>query len=337
MAMRIGGRADWRPEARRSWTIRPAERATHPPAIFLPGQLDLARGLGIETSWRLEEERLLGGARERAPTRAYELRDALLDGAHVLLGRSWMALGPRRRRLLSLGATPRRRSGALACTYAGGKFFGHWVKDDAPLSLLAARHDEPVATARPLYAHEPRYAALMGLDWTRLPRARFDRLLAFDDPMNADRGARLAEMRRRLGAGPPGALPGAFIRRGRRGARRSLANEAAVEAALVRRGYLVIEPEAMTSDEIAARLRGVGTVVSVEGSQMAHGILALRDGGALVALTPPARLSNYNKEACDVVGLRYGLVIGRGVSADGAFEVDPGELSRTLDLVDRAT
>jgi capsular polysaccharide biosynthesis protein len=222
---------------------------------------------------------------------------------------------------------------ALACTYVGNRYFGHWILDDCPLHLLAREHAPPVGVARVAYAQEAEYARLWGLAIHQVASARVRSLMIFQDHgQNPSKRARHEWMRRpvlaRVGSRT---WPGVYFRRGRTGVQRVLTNEDEIERRLARRGFAIVDVQSTSVDEILTMSAGAGAVVGVEGSQMTHGLLGLvAPRGTVVALQVPWRFNNLFKDVADCLGLQYAFVMG--VRAPGGFRLDPDELERTLDL-----
>jgi capsular polysaccharide biosynthesis protein len=119
-----------------------------------------------------------------------------------------------------------------------------------------------------------------------------------------------------------------FIRRGG-GSPRRLINEADVMAALSLRGFTVVDPQALSPEEVARACFGADVVVGVEGSHLAHGLMQMRPGAALVTIQPPDRFNNPFKDFCDASGLTYGFVVAE--AAGEGFRQHIEGLARILD------
>ena len=319
--------------ARREWVIAPPVRATRPRAVFLDGQLDRVTGVQEETTLEFELARVLGGEVHHAATMAYELQDAILVDGSVYAGGE-------RLRLLDGAFAPStlRRPGedidraALACTYVGNRYFGHWIADDSSLHLLAREHGEPIGAAREAYGQEAGFRQIWGMHTRMVTSARIRSLMVFQDfAQNDGKRRRYDWLRARVQeGGPEHPVRGVYLRRGSSGVKRVLTNDDEVEARLARRGFRTIDPTALPVEEVVKACAGTSCAVSVEGSQLAHGLMNVAAGGALIALQPPGRFNNVYKDRADCAGLRYGFVVG--TPAGDGFRVDADEVERTLDL-----
>lgn len=322
--------------AARTWVVHPGQRALRSRAYFLEGQLDRVEGVQEETTRDVEEGRVLGSPVEHAPTRAHELRDAVLVRGSVYSRGTRLTLFPGSA-LPSVLRSPREEveQAALDCTFVGNRYFGHWLTDDCPLNLLAREYAPPLGVARPPYPQEAGYFELWQLSTLKVDSMRVRSLLVFQDfGQNDGKRARYVALRTRLARCARSLQPrGVYLRRGTSGVRRVLTNEREIEERLVARGFELLDPAVASPTLVAQACAGAPCIASVEGSALAHGVMNVADGGAIVALQPPWRFNNAFKDYADCLGLRYGFVVGR--RTEGGFRIDPDELERTLDLCDR--
>jgi hypothetical protein len=82
----------------------------------------------------------------------------------------------------------------------------------------------------------------------------------------------------------------------------------------------------MVADLLDARV-----IITVEGSQAAHGVFTLAENGSLLILQPPRRFYNPHIEWTRLLGMRYGIVIGKDVDDGAGFLIDPDEVLRMVD------
>lgn len=321
----------------RSWAISPAETTSVPEAIYLRDSLDRIEGVGVSTTRENELRRIKGGRTEHAPTVAHEIRHAhLLDGSLYKGPWRWL-LARGRRPLYSRGDCVFEKSAALACTYYGSFYFGHWMRDDLSLALAADGIGKPVSTERAAFRHEPRYRELLGVHTAAYAACAFDRIVVVEDfSQNAFKRKRYDELRARLAARiPESPFRRVYLRRGAIGAQdpRVLTNGEQVESFLAARGFAVVDPDRLSSEEICRHLRGARMVVGVEGSHLAHAIYTMAADGVVCALQPPHRFNNVYKDYADCLGMRYAFVIG--VPGSGGFMIAEDDLARTLERIER--
>ena len=338
--------------AARSWEIAPGTTSISRGALFLPGQFERVTGTAYTGDPRRE---MAGGiVTAQPPTRGFEVRDAiLLDGSLYKLGKR-LDLHSRKHLPKIKRYIPRMRveyeieCGAIYNTYDGNEFFGLWLTDDCPTYLIAQEYGVAVATNhygvvvatnRNVATHIPQYEELLGMTTVRVNCAYLRKTILFDDDWgnNASKLQRFNLMREKLlGKVKLMPHPGVFIMRRDSGKARIMYNEVELAERLrERRGFRIIDVTRDSVSTIISTCAGAAVVIGVEGSNLAHGLMAMHAGGALVALQPPDRFCGVLKRTTDMAGINYGFVVGQAES--GGFRVDPIEVERTLDLLPRAS
>ena len=319
------------------WEIHPAEAVEISGGIWLPDQVEhIARTEFGALPDILAQ--MQGDPVEWTPaTMGYRLRDVdFVDG--VLYARG-AKLGLRDRKHggshLSYRRPERSLSGSMYESWIGNHWFGNWLLNDCLAYRLAEGVGHPTCSAPQRSGHIARYEELLGMAPERVGDVHFDELVVFDDVYNnASRQARAQDHRARILAGRDlPALPGVFIYRGTSGAARILENEAEIAERLeVEFGFRTLYIDRHSVDEIAEAVGGTDLVVGVEGSQLAHGVIAMRPGGTILTLQPADRVTTSLKLLTDCWRQTYAMVVGHG-SSSGGFRVDWGQLCRTLDLI----
>jgi len=322
----------------RTWTLCTKEVTTVVPAIYLTESLGRVSGVMSDTTYERELRRVEGGKVEHAATVVYTVAKARLYNGSLYAG-AW------RNPLLDRGAgSPHLRlepwvekTGALACTLYGNRYFGHWVYDDLPLSLAAETLDHPVIVARRPYHHEPGYRQMLDLERRTCTEGVFERMLVLEDVgQNSFKKRRYQELRARLRSRcPADGRSLIYIRRGARHAleRRFLVNGPEVERFLVSRGFRVVDPDELSAEEIVRQIMGAKLVIGTEGSHMAHAAYTMADDSVLCVLQPPDRFNNVFKDYTGCLDQRYAFVVG--APAEGGFRVEPDEIDRTLALIEK--
>lgn len=334
---RLGGLRACEPAqlASRSWQLAPGSEAVTPPAVFLPGQLERIAG------WAFCDEHpgreMVGGLHvTHAPTRAYELEDAWLIDGVLYKGAACLHLSPRSSRLPRLHVHHELAKAAIYCTPAGNRWFGQWLMDDCPAYPLARDAGVPVTTTRHAGPHAATYEAWLDMQPTVVRDAYLRRVVLFSDVgQNRDKHRRFRAMCEALRSHVEASEhPGVMLLRGTAGERRVLHDEPQLARRLhERRGLRIVDPMRTDLPTILAACAGARVVVGVEGSGLIHGLLALRPGGAVLALQPPRRFVGLYKHLTDRDDQRFAFVVGRPAGED--FVVDPEEVERTLDLLER--
>jgi len=313
--------------------VCPEEIRANRPAIFLPGQLERITGAPSESTKEEEVAAAIAPTTVHGATIAYHIKGAtLVDGSiyarhyrHFIADKSLIDTPPRELRHL--------KTAALASSYYGTKYFGHWLRDDCPSHLLAADFGEPLCLRTP-FPHQQAYQDYFGQDWTPTDRARIDHLVIFQDfGHNSLKRKRFALLRNRLRSRYPGTGKEAFVylRRGRSGVARLVQNEDEILEAIVKLGFVILDVASDPLDRILATLADAKLVVSIEGSHLAHCGAAIPTGGGLLVLQPCDRFSHTQRSWCESVGARFGFVVGMRSGAGYHFSVS--EILRTTDLM----
>lgn len=333
-------RASYGAVCEREWIVCPEEETRTPPAIYRPNELDRIVGVPPDTSFDHEMQRVRGGTRRHRATRAYVLADAEIRSGYLCKGAVKWKLSD----LRDIGSGDGRMQWhprlALGCTLTSNRYFGHWLTDGLALKLLASGVAPTVTTGESSTRHAGEYSEIFNLRPRAVSRARIGELTVFDDVgQNAgkrDRFRRLRELARaavkKTGGERTSPPLGVMLLRGTTGERRMLVNEQAIAEHLERRGFIIIDPERTSARDILRSALDARIVISVEGSQIVHGLFPLAEGGAVLALQPPARFNNVFKDYTDAMDLHYGFSIGKP-EADG-FSIDLDELDRLLDRVE---
>jgi len=325
-----GSRRALRELSGKNWLLCESESRLSPAAIYLENDLERVTEVMEDTTLERELGRIRGGTIEHAATIAYRLTEVdILEGS--------LYKGAVRQPLLRKSDISRKKAelqliedAAIACTFYGSFYFGHWMTDDLTLHLAAERVGNPLTIARKRYGHEPSYCGLFGIRQNFVERAKCKQLVIFDDfGQNSYKRERYELLRSRLQNGVKGkGNARVFIRRGSSGSARSLMNSEAVETLLASQGFAIVDPEHLTVEEIVEQTLGADLVVGVEGSHLTHGLFAMADGGTLCVLQPPYRFNNWYKDFTDCLGMRYAFITG--ATTEGGFVIEPDRLERLM-------
>jgi hypothetical protein len=320
--------------ARRSWVVAPATQAVEPAAIHVGG-LERVTGAGSYSTLAGQLDIIRGGPVNHMPVIAHELRNAALVDGNLFAGAHRALLNPGSPalswRMLEAEDLP---ESTLGSTFFGNLYFGHWLTEDLPLTLLASAYAPVLSTQLRPTEHQPQYLEHSALTCRRVAAAHVRTLTVFEDKAQGPtKQARYRELRSRLNPHGPIANghPGVFLWRGDSGSKRMMSNEAAVAARFEQQGFRIVRPQGMAVPELLAAIRGAHTVVSVEGSHMLHGLFAIAEGGSFLTLQPPDRFSNPIKYYADALDLGYGFVVGH--AEEVGFRIDADEALRTWELL----
>ena len=274
------------------------------------------------------------------PTEAYLLRNVTLNGPFFYSG---MHKGD----LYAPNQLPPHATEAegfadlphcvLSGTYAGAKWYGHFLHDDLPLQMAAISLGHPVLNARRIYSHEPGWRAAVGIALPDRYHRFFARemIVISDYSQNRYKQQRLRMMRQKLADRPKTAHRRVYIRRGAGGNKRILINEEEVLSLLQRQlGFSVFDPDGLSVAQIIDECNGAEFFVSVEGSHANPPLFTAAEGAKAVLLLPPFRVSDNMPRIFRTAGIRCGMFVGdpHGNGHD-EFTVNPQELARFIETL----
>jgi capsular polysaccharide biosynthesis protein len=316
--------------------IDPGKTVTGRKGLCLPGQLDRVTNVPFGMSVSRELDEFANATRHIGASVRYEFRDVAIDGyrlataQRVKIYRDDPAFGLADVPMIMLDEA------ALRTSYVAVHFFGHWLRDDCATQLLAEDYGPVLAMQTPAWPDKQAYRALLGRDYVEASRARVGRLHMFDDISQTDhKVARFRQSRGHFAAVAPkrAALGTVFLARGAGGTARDLVNQDALIEVMTARGIEVLHAENASVATIVAALQGARILISVEGSQISHGLLTLADKAGILVLQPPDRFFNSHMDWSHALDMHYAVVVG--TPQPGGFSIAEDELLATLDLLDR--
>ena len=202
------------------------------------------------------------------------------------------------------------------------------------LYLAARGLGDPFIVKRTPFLHESGYRQLLNISCEPVDRAYFDHVVVLRDfGQNAYKRMRYEILRNRLEerARPTGAKR-VLLRRGNLGESRAIVNAPEFESYLKSQGFAILEPERLTSSEIAEQTMGAEVVIGIQGSQIPQALLTMAHGGILCLLQPTFRFNNTTKGYTDCLDTRYAILVGH--SDPGGFSIDMKGLKRMLERID---
>jgi capsular polysaccharide biosynthesis protein len=331
----LKGRQTYQEVCDQQWILHPRETSLSPKAIYRSEDLDKVTAVHPETTYEHELRRIRGSEMEHAATTVYRLRQAHFLQGYVYKGAMRHCLVTTKERLFPALATERIEQAALACTFAGLRYFGHFMTDDLTLAMAAEPLAQPITVPQQLTAHQLEYRNLLGIHPLPVAQAQCQELLLIEDVgQHRFKRKRYEVMRSRLQQFGSASSWGVMFLRGTTGARRLLVNELEVAAFLKQQGFVILDAEKLSVTEIIRQALGAKIVVGVEGSQLIHGLFTMADGGTLLTLQPPDRFNNVYKDYTDCLEMNYAFVVGN--PEPNGFSINIEDLARMLDQLAHA-
>ena len=304
------------------------------PSVYLPHQLENVTSLGPETFQEAEDERVKGGRGKHGPVEAFRISGVKYCDSG-LYKRNWRFYFPQ----VKPGGVPVRASGrkyALASSYSGIQYFGHWLRDDSTTYLVAKEFAEPFCVRTPDWPHKEGYTDYLNIPWPMIDAGDLEEIYFFlDFSQNAHKVARYREMRRRIRSRFQPKFGGhrVYLKRGATGAiKRLISNEAEVIAALEGEGFHILDIEKDPLETIIETLLDARIFVSIEGSHADHALFTIANEAGFLAINPPHMFNNPPKDWTSALGMKYGFVVGE---TDGvAFKVNVRDLLKTVEMLE---
>ncbi|MEM9045904.1 MAG: glycosyltransferase family 61 protein [Pseudomonadota bacterium] len=306
------------------------------PAEFEEAQLDRINGCAFTRNTGSEVSRMLQDRFCEDDVLTTVLKD-------VCIGRGIVSSGD----LISRHKSPRpvmdlfaeiqeEKVAYIPSSVLGSNYFGHWLRDDCATKELFEPDQHAIAAANLSWQDMALYASLFEQDWSYSPLVfAHEAHLFYDIGFNQHKAERHKLLRARIEKRLPAKGTGkvVYVRRGKSGAKREIANELELIDILQKNDVTILEPENDTRHFIEQCL-GASVFISVEGSQIGHALYTLQEGGSLLVIQPPDRFYNAHYEWTRAAEVNYGVVVGE--QREAGFHVYPEEVLRMIDrLLDR--
>lgn len=269
-----------------------------------------------------------------SPMEIYEMGKACIIGSFVETRSTSYWLGGAARLHNPLRKAEKFDGLVIANTHQGLTYFGHWLGDDCVAYEALAEFGDIRSMRRHAWPDCEGYQDLFEQRWQETSFATAERLfIQREIGFNSEKKQRFQLLRKRirqkLEAPNKGKI--VYLERGPSGDRRAVLNEEHLKRELVDAGVCIVSPEKGVEATIS-QLLDAQVIISVEGSQVTHGIFTLADEGRLLVLQPPRRFYNPHHEWTRLMGMKYGIVIGQDDETADGFHISPDE---TLRMVDR--
>lgn len=300
-------------------------------AICLPGETDRARSSVPSSDMATQRLWAAAGILDHGPTVAYRLPRAIIAGDDVYTNRSFDRYGNKAPPFWPSDCVT-LAEGAL-CESGGARFFGHWLCDNLCTELLAAEMGVVPVSLPPRWAHEPGYRDASGIRSTSADIMAVEQLWLLDDRgYNFNRIARFQNLRTLIRQPVDKcASKMVYIARGSTGTKRNLVNDSEVQNTLQAKGFVLLEPEKSSPQQIIEILSNASLIVSIEGSAICHALASLPQKSGCIIIQPPDHFNIFNKIIGDFCDITTGFVVAEPY-VDG-FRVDVRRLLKTIDLV----
>lgn len=313
--------------------LQPAETVSVPKTAFIPGMLDRVTAADEYSTLDFHLHTALSTVARHEPVLRRVWRNALVRRR----GYATWRRRERYERRVALGelVEPVERLPLVRyChSWASWRYFGHWLIDSLPTAMIEPDLGAlwmPYASG---WAHPPQYLDALALPAVPDHTILAQELVTYQDfSQGSHKIARYNRIRdqlqARFGGGPSAAV---YLRRAKTGARRAIANEDALVAALQAQGWLIVDTATASVDALQRALCAASIVVSIDGSHLEHAQLSVLPGRTLVLLVPHDRFTLQHVALAHAHGVKPGFVVLNG-SQEAGYIADLDEILRTVDL-----
>lgn len=275
---------------------------------------------------------------EHGPTQLYKIKNARF-GASGLWADATHYLDRNVKKNNNLNAV-NLEAAVLADSDNSSEYFGHWLTDFIPATIINYGTHPALSLSKPDYMHAAGYLELLDINNVIYANKGFVKELYFLDDfftLNSYKIKRYRALSKRIKNKISPAInnyAGVYIVRGNNGEKRRLLNEAKVVEFLSKKGFYILYPEKKTAHEIARILLNAPFVISVEGSALAHAILAASKHAGYLILMPPNRCCFYFKATLDALGHAWGVYVCKQSVDASSFCLDSfDDLDKLIDRV----
>jgi hypothetical protein len=312
----------------KTWEVSSGGERRFPQAVFLKKHLDLnlmpVGGISLET----EMKRINGGCVSVKPTIAYQLSNVKILDGFLYKQRFRLKFKVEKEPLSNIfGDVERIEEGALVTQWSSNRYFGHWLHDEVPRTFAANDLGlQAYRGGKEKFMHQPGYERLLNLKVETVTRALFSKLVLFSDStLNPYRIERFQRARSLLydTVGSYQQNRYIYLSRGVTGAKgRELVNELALIDKLKGLGFVIVEPEGLSSEQIVEACLGAEIVMGIEGSAIGHGFFSIKDGGIVICIIPEKHFNNAYMDYCSAIGVQYGFLVSRAVPEGFSINLD---------------
>lgn len=300
------------------------------PAIYEQSQLSIVRSCGFKSTIENEIAKLNATSFTESAALLFKLNNALVLGGEIFSesSRHYISRSNPYRRIFS--RIESFSTVAVSNSTQGLKYFGHWLRDDCATYELARDFGKVISLSRPHWPDCDGYQTAFDQRWEEKKSFFAKELTIFQDiGFSRSKKKRLTDLRARIrhGSNNSSRYDIVYIKRGKSGSRRLIINEDYLVEALEHHGIRIVEPET-GFEGLASNCLDSSMMITLEGSQAAHGVYMLANGGSLLVIQPPERFYNPHLEWTRLLGMNYGIVVGEAVGDD--IFVDPDEVLRMV-------
>lgn len=223
-------------------------------------------------------------------------------------------------------------------------FFGHWLREELMLIDYLQGRDKNIISSSPLTTQKKEISELFNLQFTVAPFAKIQTAKMFHGWQHTKIYKELLKKKKeqislltpQYETAKTNRLKIIYLKRGLSSAKRSLTNEDAMLENLAKKynieSYIA---ESTPVETLYSAINSADIILSIEGSQMAHGIIAGRAGAVMACIQPPMRFYNPFKNYCTDADMKYAIFVAESGGDGDSFYIDIERFRKFIHLVEQ--
>lgn len=314
--------------------ICPAEQSEVPGVDMDDHDRGLVTSTNFMTTLEREWQRVDGYMGQHQETVKYTFKNVLATpNGFCVFGASFSGslnsyLGP-----IFTRKIPKIEKGFYASSWTAGTFFGHWLMDSVPMSLLRQNDEALYLWSPPSWKHANGYLKSLNIDRIKEDYVFFD-IMSFclDVGMNSNRRKRIMDVKERLTTSGKGiGSKKVYLSRGNSGISRVINNETELQDALKNYGFHILKVDD-PYEKILETCQDAEITLSIEGSNFAHLMMCTGQGANHILINPSDRFSNIFADYIPALGDKLHNVVA--IREGDGYRVDVPRLMSVIKKIE---
>lgn len=310
--------------------------------IFLAGDLDkvISAPFGI----RLEDEfkRFFDETYSSGPFYQYQLENVLILKNRIFFSNYEYLLNPleKKIRVYNSNDLVEYEHASFSSMRISTVFFGHWLHEEL-LLIDYLQGKQNIVSSSPDMPQKRDIVGFFNLKYSVNPLTKIQLADMYHGWQHTTIYKNiLADYKKKISVLAPTKrnsteLKIVYLKRGLTSVKRNLQNEEEVLIKLSKHfdvsSYIA---ETTPIQELYTAIYSADIILGIEGSQLAHGIVAGRAGAILACIQPPRRFYNPFKTYCADAGMRYAVFVAEQCEDKDSFSIDLDRLKQFLIYVE---
>lgn len=310
--------------------------------IYLTDDLDRIIGSPFGITIQQEIDELSAQTYSSGPFYQYQLENILLLKNRIYFDKYEYMLNPleKAKRFYNSKDMISYSEAAFSSMRISTVFFGHWLHEELMLiDYLQGRGD--IVTTSPMTPQKEEIKGLFNLQFNATPYAHIRSANMFEGWQHSsiyvevlkkykEKISFFSSDKKKINR--PSVV---YLKRGESAAKRNLTNENELLDSLSKdydiKAYVA---ESTPIKQLYSEIYSADIILGVEGSQLAHGIIAGKPGAVLVCIQPPARFYNPFKNYCSDANIKYAFFVAEPDEKNDSFWINTERLKYFMNKVE---